>query len=74
MKLALLTTLAPLLFSTALAADDANDPAKAYLNAAEAGAEFAGVLGDLAVEEAEGVGAGEAEAGGGSEPKVKTVG
>ena len=41
MKLALLTTLAPLLFSTALAADDANDPAKAYLNAAEAGAEFA---------------------------------
>ena len=41
MKLSLLTTLAPLLFSTAFAADDANDPAKAYLNAAEAGTEFA---------------------------------
>ena len=41
MKLPLLTSLALLLFTSCLPADDANNPQKAYLDAAEAGIEFA---------------------------------
>ncbi|MCX7397008.1 MAG: DUF1080 domain-containing protein [Planctomycetales bacterium] len=41
MKLPFLTSLALLLFTSCLPADDANDPQKAYLDAAEAGIEFA---------------------------------
>jgi hypothetical protein len=41
MKLSFLTSLALLLITSCLPADDANDPKKAYLNPAEAGIEFA---------------------------------